>query len=122
MDLTALFYDVDEFVEKQMVKNNQILLNWRKRRREVDPRMSLSEILTIIIYYHSSGFKNFKAFYMFPGTQNKRGISRTSELYPLYRLDALLSHFLVCLSPIEKRTEYGNKFYRFHPFENLLQH
>jgi len=34
-------------------------------RRKRASRMSLSEQLTIVIFYHFSGYKNFKYFYKF---------------------------------------------------------
>ena len=71
MDITALSCAIDDFVKGPMVRNDQILVNWRKGKRGVMPRMSLSELLTIIIYYHSSGFKNFKGFYMYLREQKR---------------------------------------------------
>lgn len=63
MDLTTIFYHTDEYCklfEKEI--NTRILssgLNKRNRRISV----TLSEIMTILIYYHRSGFKTFKDFY-----------------------------------------------------------
>ena len=64
MDLTQLFCDIDDFVKALSKKNNSFLLiSTGKPRRGFPPQMSLAELMTIIILYHSSGFKNFKAFY-----------------------------------------------------------
>jgi len=64
MDLTRLFCDIDDFVKALSKKNNSFLLiSTGKPRRGFPPQMSLAELMTIIILYHSSGFKNFKAFY-----------------------------------------------------------
>ncbi len=63
MHLVEIFYEVDEFCkdfEKQFEKNMLTDGN-NKRIREFS--LSLSEIMTIAIYYHESGYKTFKDFY-----------------------------------------------------------
>jgi hypothetical protein len=64
MDLVQLFCDVDDFV-KALSSNKNYQISHLKSKRGVTPRMSLSEMMTIIILYHSSGFKNFKSFYFY---------------------------------------------------------
>ena len=64
MDLTELFCSVDDFT-KIISKNKQFKITYEKSRRGGPAMMSLSEIMTIIIAYHSCGFKNFKAFYLY---------------------------------------------------------
>lgn len=64
MDLTELFCDVDDFI--QLNKNNslkQINCNKNKNNYFRHSKLSSSEIVTIVIAYHQSGYKNFKAFY-----------------------------------------------------------
>ena len=58
MDLTALVCDVDDFV----IQQNKGLKILETRKRPIF-RLSISEIMTICIAYHASGYKNFKAFY-----------------------------------------------------------
>ena len=66
MDLTQLFCDIDDFVKALERKNDSFLLiSKSKLRRGFPPQMSLSELMTIIVLYHSSGYKNFKTFYKF---------------------------------------------------------
>ncbi len=61
MLLTEIYYHTDEFC-KQFEKDIQKkLLQNRKRNRR--GALSLSEIMTIIIYFHHSGYKTFKHFY-----------------------------------------------------------
>lgn len=60
MDLTELFSDVDDFVKlnaKKMLTNNKKYFRSSK--------LSESEIMTIFIPYHISGYKNFKALRFF---------------------------------------------------------
>jgi len=65
MDLTALFCDIDDFVKADEQRDTQVLISSQKSRRGGVPRMSLSELMTIIVAYHSSGFKNFKSYYYY---------------------------------------------------------
>jgi len=67
--LTALFYHVDEFCkqfEKQwdqiLVENHPRSSHWWKTRQ---CRLSLSEIMTIAIWFHSSKYRTFKDFYLY---------------------------------------------------------
>ena len=63
MSLTRLFCDVDDFCQWFMVEweKTQIEDGTKKRRRK--RRLSHSEIITIIVFYHQSGYKTFKWFY-----------------------------------------------------------
>ncbi len=63
MDILAAFCDIDDFC---------LLFEplWRKRLLAAVPRqrqrattLSLSEVMTIIVLFHSSGYRNFKTFY-----------------------------------------------------------
>ena len=66
MDLTQLFCDIDDFVKALAQQNNSFLLISKgKAKRGFPPQMSLAELMTILVLYHSSGFKNFKAFYFY---------------------------------------------------------
>ena len=65
MDLTTLFCDIDDFVKTLNYSKDQILIVSRKSNRGTKPQMTLSEIMTIVILYHSSGYKNFKSFYFY---------------------------------------------------------
>ena len=63
IDVTTLFCKVDDFcigyeaeIKKKILENNQI-------KRDRANNMSISEMMTIIILFHQSGFRNFKIFY-----------------------------------------------------------
>jgi len=65
MDLTALFCDVDDFVSKKEMSTVQPkVIGKNKTQRIRACALSDSEIMTIIIAYHQSGYRNFKAFYI----------------------------------------------------------
>jgi hypothetical protein len=65
MDLTVLFCNVDDFAKSFQGKESNITITTGKSKRGGVPRMFLSELMTIIIAYHASGFKNFKAYYFY---------------------------------------------------------
>lgn len=64
MELVALFYLIDEFCK-------EFEPGWRKQRvvsglvqRNKSSRMSLSEVLTVIVHFHQSNHKTFKYYYL----------------------------------------------------------
>ncbi len=62
MEQIAIFCDTDDFCKAyEEYCRNKLLMD----KEEVVPRtrMSLSEIMTILIMYHLSGYKNFKWYY-----------------------------------------------------------
>jgi hypothetical protein len=66
MDLTKLFCDVDDFVKKNVssITNN---LGSGVPKRGYKPRerkLLSSEVMTICIAFHQSGYRNFKTFYL----------------------------------------------------------
>jgi len=63
MELVALFYLIDEFCKEFEPRWQQSLLDSGMKQRRTSSRLSLSEILTIIIWFHSSGYRMFKWYY-----------------------------------------------------------
>ena len=63
MSLVALFVDVDDFCQsyQQFVQSQR--LETPAGRRGPRCRLSLSEVMTIIIHFHQSGYRHFKAYY-----------------------------------------------------------
>ena len=63
MNITEIFYFVDEFCKDflPLWKKKAIENNLKKRNRQ--SRLSESEIITILILFHSSKYTDFKAFY-----------------------------------------------------------
>jgi hypothetical protein len=64
MKLTHLFCDGDDFCRTFIVdwQKNQLIQGEKKRHRP--HRMSYSEMITILVSYHQSGFRTFKWFYL----------------------------------------------------------
>lgn len=59
--ITEIFYLADEFcIEFHNSIKNRLLGNAPKRK----PRMSCSEVITIMVMFHTGGYRNFKHFYL----------------------------------------------------------
>lgn len=63
MLLIDIFCDVDDFCKSFVTLSNKNLLTNGKNLRKRVFRMSLSEIMTIQIWFHFSSYKTFKEFY-----------------------------------------------------------
>ena len=65
MDLTALFCEVDDSYKKFTSENHSLKqLDDGKMHRHRQKSLIESEIMTILIYFHASSYRNFKHFYM----------------------------------------------------------
>jgi len=64
MDFTKVFCDVDDFIKTRLQSQAQCLPLGKPRRGPVG-RLALSEILTILIGYHQSSYRHFKAYYLY---------------------------------------------------------
>lgn len=63
MSLLELFVSVDDFCQIFLpVWEQKLMADGSKKRRRTG-QLSLSEIMTIIIYFHQSRYRNFKAYY-----------------------------------------------------------
>ena len=64
MDVTELFVGVDDFGMSFEAEFEHHLLADGHRRRRRDRRMSISEIMTILIAFQTSNYRTFKHFYL----------------------------------------------------------
>ncbi len=63
MDILPLFCEIDDFcLFFEKIYECRALASGRRRRRAT--RLSQSEVRTILVLYHASGYKNLKAFYL----------------------------------------------------------
>jgi len=92
LDLTKLFCDIDDFVKA--LNNKSIEFSQSKSRRGIPAQMSLSELMTIIVSYHSSGFKNFKAYYFFLKTYH------SNDFPKLLSYNRFIEWMPYCLIPL----------------------
>ena len=63
MSLLEIFCDVDDFIKALSQSAAADILGLTKRRPGPKPRMSLSEVITILIWFHMSGYRTFKQYY-----------------------------------------------------------
>lgn len=60
--LTEIFYEIDNFCKFFLKEFEKQLISNGKRVRK--SRLSESEIMTIIVYFHISGYRTFKDYYL----------------------------------------------------------
>jgi len=79
LDLTQIFCDVDDFYQSFEVFNARHIarLPYEGQAKRYQSRLSISEVMTIVIAFHGSGYKTFKAFY----TQKVRPHWREAFIY-----------------------------------------
>ena len=63
--VTELFCSIDDFCQDFMPQWKQSLLDQGLKHRNRSGQLSDSEIMTIIVLFHSSGCRTFKQFYLF---------------------------------------------------------
>lgn len=63
--ITEIFFQIDEFSKVFEPALRQNLISQGKKTRNRPGRMSSSEVMTISVIYHVSGFKIFKHFYIY---------------------------------------------------------
>lgn len=64
-DIEFLYYCIDEFCKIYEEWERSRLISSPSKKRHRDCKLSLSELLTIMICYHLSGYKCFKYFYLY---------------------------------------------------------
>ena len=63
MDILPVFCDIDDFCQFFEPLWKQRLLSAGSRRRDRAGCLCLSEVMTVIVMFHSSSYRNFKAYY-----------------------------------------------------------
>jgi hypothetical protein len=64
MDTLTVFCLIDDFCLFFEPLWKQRLLVWVPKQRERKPQLCLSEVLTIIVGFHLSGYRTFKDYYL----------------------------------------------------------
>lgn len=64
MDIVTIFCEIDDFCHQfePIFKRKSPSSQTRQRNRAM--KLSLSEIMTIVVYFHISGYSNFKTYYL----------------------------------------------------------
>ncbi len=64
MDILPVFCDIDDFCRFFEPLWKRQLLSTGERQRERAAQLCLSEVMTIIVMFHASSYRNFKAYYI----------------------------------------------------------
>ena len=64
MEILSVFCQIDDFCKVFEPRFHQMLLASGEKKRNRPPKMSLSEVMTILVMFHSSGYRNLKTFYL----------------------------------------------------------
>ena len=102
MSLLELFCHVDDFWKQFSPYWRAHTLEQQGNRHVRTPQLSMSEIMTIMIYFHQSHYRNFKAYYVHHISKYLRSefpdlvsYNRFVELMPRVQLP-LLAYFIHC--------------------------
>ncbi len=105
MILTQLFVEIDDFMKEFEVTMKQKLIRDGKMKRDRNTRLSLGEIMTIIVYFQMSGYRNFKDYYIRHVSRHLR--PEFPELLSYKRFVALKSRVLLPLAAFMKSRRTG---------------
>ena len=64
MEIVALFCDIDDFCLQFEPHWQQHLVVAKSRQRRREQRLWLSEVMTIVVSFHQSGYRTFKDYYL----------------------------------------------------------
>jgi len=64
MSVDELFCEIDDFCQIFIPDWQRRQLSSGERQRQRDCRLTPSEIMTILIHFHQSQYRNFKAYYL----------------------------------------------------------
>src|SRR5262245_56140818 len=64
MTLLELYCHVDDFVKVFMPQWERHLISENKKKRQRSSRLSVSEIMTLLIHFHQSRYRDFKSYYL----------------------------------------------------------
>ena len=73
MDILRLFFDCDEFCGVFEPPLRALQLSDGRRRRQRRSTLSASEVMTVVLLFQVSGFRNFKTYYTQHVCQHLRG-------------------------------------------------
>lgn len=105
--ITHLFCDIDDFCQTFIPKWEATLLESGEKKRKRKRSISHSEIMTLVVYYHQSGYRTFKWFYQ---KYVRKQLSGYFPKLPSYgRFIELMPEILIPLTAfMQNRCQSGN--------------
>jgi len=64
MIVTKIFVEIDDFMKVYEPMMHKQMISEGSKKRQRATKLSLSEIMTIVVYFQISGYRNFKHFYI----------------------------------------------------------
>jgi hypothetical protein len=62
--ITKIFCDIDDFMQEFELIYKQKMIEENTMKKKLNSKLSMSEIMTILVYFHRSGYRTFKDFYI----------------------------------------------------------
>ncbi|MDQ7084465.1 MAG: IS982 family transposase [Sulfurovum sp.] len=62
--ITKIFCDIDDFMQGFEPMYKQKMIEDKTMKTKLHSKLSMSEIMTIVVYFHRSGYRTFKDFYI----------------------------------------------------------
>lgn len=122
LSLESLFCHVDDFCQEFEPQWQQHLLGNGLQQRRRSRSLCMSEMMTILIAFHQSAYRNFKWFYtQLVCRKRAQRLSQVGELQPLCRMDAIGLSSPVCLLALLLWQVYGGQFHRCNEHQGVSQ-
>ena len=121
LDKTEIFWDLDDFYQDfEANYDKRLKLSTDDQRKPCQSRLCLSEVMTIVVLFHGSGYKTFKEFYLYevlkywkPDFPTLVSYNRFVELIPWSLM------LLSCFLSTRRRKMTGISFIDSTPMQNL---
>lgn len=117
-----IYYLVDEFLKEYdpVIKSHSLEEGAPKKRRNRKFNLSDSKVMTILILFHSSSFRDLKHFYLFVRTQMKSDFPHTVSYNRFVELERKVCIPLVVFLKMKGfGAMHRHFFYRFYPHPEL---
>ena len=117
-----IYYLVDEFLKEYdaVIKSHSLEEGAPKKRRNRKFTMSGSEVMTILILFHFSSFRDLKHFYLFVRSRMKSDFPHTVSYNRFVELERKSLYPACCLPKNEGfGAMYRHIFYRFYSHPKL---
>ncbi|CAA6823765.1 MAG: Unknown protein, partial [uncultured Sulfurovum sp.] len=62
--LTKIFCEIDDFMQEFEDEYKKRLIAEKSSKTKYNSRLTLSEVMSILVYYHNYGNRTFKDFYL----------------------------------------------------------